>query len=144
MERDDYTVTSEDAEDDHGLTEGLYSKVESVAARCSSGLCADDYPLPAHDRSDFASFMALQVTRGQHFRGPMGDMTHQAGPMMLRIGRRRGGGQVRLGAAPCAPAPAIDSRHARWQKPSPALRRHASARAGCAGPLRQAGAQRAD
>lgn len=64
VERDYYTVASEDAEDDHGLIEGLYSKVESVAAPAFERLCADDFPLPGQDRSEFASFMALQVTRG--------------------------------------------------------------------------------
>ena len=68
VERDFYTVSSVRAHDDHGLIEGLYAKVEGVAAPVFEQLRRGDFPLASKDRSEFASFLALQVSRGRMFR----------------------------------------------------------------------------
>jgi hypothetical protein len=85
VERDYYTVSSADAEDDHGLIEGLYAKVEGVAAPIFEQLRDGDFPLDGQSRSEFASFMALQVSRGRMFRDFMDRTTDQMGRMMLRM-----------------------------------------------------------
>src|SRR4051812_23506624 len=65
VERDYYTISSVYAEEDHALIEGLYSQVEGVAAPIFQQLRDGDFPLTGEDRSEFASFMALQVSRGR-------------------------------------------------------------------------------
>jgi hypothetical protein len=85
VERDYYTTSSVEAEDDHGLIEGLYSKVESVTAPIYERLRDGDFPLGGQDRAEFASFMALQLSRGRMFRQSMDDLTDQMGRMMLRV-----------------------------------------------------------
>ena len=85
VERDYYTVSSVNAEDDHSLIEGLYSQVETVAAPVFEQLRAGEFPLEGQDRSEFASFIALQVSRGRSFRTLMDDMTDQMGRMMLSM-----------------------------------------------------------
>jgi hypothetical protein len=85
VERDYYTTCSVDTEDDHGLIEGLYSKVESIAAPIFEQLRDGDFPLGGQDRAEFASFMALQLSRGRMFRRSMNDLANQLGQMMLRI-----------------------------------------------------------
>jgi hypothetical protein len=84
VERDYYTVSSVYAEDDHGLIDGLYSKVESVAAPIFEQLRDGDFPLGGRDRAEFASFMALQVSRSRMFRRSMDDLADQTGRIMLR------------------------------------------------------------
>lgn len=84
-ERDYYTVSSVNAEEDPRLIEGLYSKVEGVAASIFEQLREGDFPLDVQRRSEFASFMALQVSRGRMFRDFMGRVTDEMGRMMLRM-----------------------------------------------------------
>lgn len=85
VERDYYTVSSEDAEDDHGLIEGLYAQVEGVVAPIFDQLCHGDFPLGGQERSEFASFMALQVTRGRQHREMVQNMTDVLGREMLKM-----------------------------------------------------------
>lgn len=85
VERDYYTVSSADAEDDHQLIEGLYAKIEGVAAPVFEQLRAGEFPLDGQDRSEFASFMALQVSRGRMFRQWMEQLTDQTSRTMLRM-----------------------------------------------------------
>jgi hypothetical protein len=101
-QRDYYTVASERAENDHGVIEGLYSKIEGIAAPVFERLCGDDFPLKPEDRSEFASFMALQATRGQYFRGLVQDTTDRLGRLVLR-------------AAADAPPSYWEARHAEWE-----------------------------
>jgi hypothetical protein len=85
VERDYYTISSVNAEDDYGLIEGLYSQVEGVAAPIFEQLRDGDFPLDGQDRSEVASFMALQVSRGRMFRRFMDKVTDQMGRTMLRM-----------------------------------------------------------
>lgn len=85
VERDYYTVSSVDAEDDPALIEGLYSQVEGVAAPIFEQLRDGEFPLEGQSRSEFASFMALQVSRGRMFRDFMDRVTDDMGRMMLRM-----------------------------------------------------------
>jgi hypothetical protein len=85
VERDYYTVSSVEAEDDHQLIEGLYAKIEGVVAPVFEQLRAGDFPLDGQDRSEFASFMALQVSRGRMFRRWMNQLADQMGRSMLRM-----------------------------------------------------------
>lgn len=85
VERDYYTVSSVDAEDDPALIEGLYSQVEGVAAPIFEQLRDGEFPLDGQSRSEFASFMALQVSRGRMFRNFMDRVTDDMGHMMLRM-----------------------------------------------------------
>jgi uncharacterized protein DUF4238 len=85
VEGDFYTVSSVEAEDDHQLIEGLYARIEGVAAPVFEQLRAGDFPLDGQDRSEFASFMALQVTRGRMFRRWMEQFANQTGRMILRM-----------------------------------------------------------
>jgi hypothetical protein len=82
---DYYTVSSVDAEDDPALIEGLYSQVEGVAAHIFEQLRDGQFPLDGPSRSEFASFMAHQVSRGRMFRDFMDRVTHDMGRMMLRM-----------------------------------------------------------
>lgn len=84
VERDYYTVSSVDAEDDHALIEGLYAQVEGLAAPAFEQLRAGQFPLDGQDRAEFAAFMSLQVSRGRMFRSFMDDVTDQFGRMMMR------------------------------------------------------------
>jgi hypothetical protein len=85
VERDYYTISSAYADEDHGLIEDLYAKVESAAAPIFEQLRDGDFPLGGQDRAEFASFIALQVSRGRMFRQSMDDLTDQMGRTMLRI-----------------------------------------------------------
>lgn len=85
VERDYYTVSSVDAEDDPALIEGLYSQVEGVAAPIFEQLRDGEFPLDGQSRSEFASFMALQVSRGRMFRDFMDRVTDEMGRMVLRV-----------------------------------------------------------
>jgi hypothetical protein len=102
VETDYYTVTSEEAENDHGLIEGLYAKVEGVAAPIFEALRRDNFPLSDQDRSEFASFMALQITRGRLFRDFMERATEQMGKAMLRTAAE-------------APPGYWERKHAEWE-----------------------------
>jgi hypothetical protein len=102
VERDYYTVSSVDAEDDHALNEGLYAKVEGVAAPVFEKLRAAAFPLDGPARSEFASFMALQLSRGRMFRRLMEQLTDQLGRSMLR-------------AAADAPPSYWEAKRAEWQ-----------------------------
>jgi hypothetical protein len=84
VERDYYTTSSVYADDDHGLIEGLYFKVEGVAAPIFEQLRDGEFPLGGQDRAEFASFMALQESRGRMFRRSMNDLIDQMGHTMLR------------------------------------------------------------
>jgi uncharacterized protein DUF4238 len=84
VERDYYTVSSVEAEDDPQLIEALYAKIEGLAAPAFEQLRAGDFPLDGQDRSEFASFMALQVTRGRMFRRWMEQVADEMGRMILR------------------------------------------------------------
>lgn len=102
VERDYYTVSSVDAEDDPQLIEGLYAQIEGVAAPVFERLRAGDFPLGAPERSEFASFMALQVSRGRMFRRWMEELTNQTGRMMLRMAAE-------------APPDYWEAKHAEWE-----------------------------
>jgi Protein of unknown function (DUF4238) len=85
VERDYYTVSSVDAEDDHGLIEGLYAQVEGLVAPIFEQLRSGEFPLGGEERSEFASFMASQITRGRHHRESMQNLTDVRGRQMLRM-----------------------------------------------------------
>lgn len=85
VERDYYTVSSVDTEDDHRLIEGLYAKVEGIIAPIFEQLRDGDFPLDGPRRSEFASFMALQVSRGRMFRDFMARAADHLGRTMLRM-----------------------------------------------------------
>jgi hypothetical protein len=85
VERDYYTVSSIYAEDDHRLIEGLYAQVEGVAAPIFEQLVDGDFPLGGQERSQFASFMSLQVTRGRQHREMLQNITDVLGRQMLRM-----------------------------------------------------------
>jgi hypothetical protein len=68
-EHDYYTVASVDADVDHEIIEsGVYAKAETIADPSLKRLVAGTFPPSTQDRMDVAGFMALQVTRGPHFR----------------------------------------------------------------------------
>jgi hypothetical protein len=102
VETDYYTVSSEDAEDDHALIEGLYAKVEALAAPTFESLRTDEFPPTPEDRSEFASFMALQVTRGRLFREFMERTTEDMGKALLRTAAE-------------APPGYWERKHAEWE-----------------------------
>jgi hypothetical protein len=101
-ERDYYTVASERAEDDHALIEGLHSRIEGIAAPIFEQLREDAFPLSAQDRSEFASFMAAQVTRGRNFR----EAVHNTGDRIAR-------GMLRSAAD--APSGYWEKKRAEWE-----------------------------
>jgi hypothetical protein len=79
-ERDYYTVASVDAETDHEIIEsGIYSRAEGIADPALKRLVAGQFPPNPQDRMDFAGFMALQVTRGPHFRALSNQITEALG-----------------------------------------------------------------
>lgn len=84
VERDFYMVSSVDADDDPALIEGLYSQVETIAAPIFARVSASEFPLGGQDRSELATFMALQVTRGRQFREFMDRSTETLGRAMLQ------------------------------------------------------------
>lgn len=83
-QRDYYTVSSEIAEEDHELIEGLYGKIETHARPIFNRLLADDFPLDPQARADFAGFMAVQVSRGPEFEQMIRQATAQLGYGVLR------------------------------------------------------------
>lgn len=84
-ERDYYTVASVDAEVDHELIEsGIYAKAEAIADPALKRLLAGEFPPTLQDRADFAAFMALQVTRGPHFRQLAERITEKLGEAMQK------------------------------------------------------------
>jgi Protein of unknown function (DUF4238) len=85
VERDYYTVSGVDAEDDHALIEGLYAQVEGVVAPIFEQLREGDFPLGGQERSEFGSFMALQVTRGRQHRDMVHNMADVLGREMLKM-----------------------------------------------------------
>jgi hypothetical protein len=104
VERDFYSVHNVDEELDHELIEkGIYAAVEGHVAPIFRKLLLTDFGLGGQDRLEFASFMALQLTRGRQFRAFMERTTDQLGKAMLR-------------AASEAPPEYWEARHAEWEE----------------------------
>jgi hypothetical protein len=69
VETDYYTVASVETAEDRKLVEaGIYGRAESIAADALRGLVDGRFPPSDQHRMDLGGFMALQVTRGPHFR----------------------------------------------------------------------------
>lgn len=62
-----YTLPSAEQKE-AGVVESTLSRVEGTAARVVKQITLGDFPLGDEDRSGFAVFMGLQMTRGRRFR----------------------------------------------------------------------------
>lgn len=80
VEGDYYTLSGPDGQQEHALVEReLYAEVESAVDATLRSLVAGRFPVSIDERVAFAEFMALQVTRGPHFRKFADHMGEQLG-----------------------------------------------------------------